>query len=317
MHRVAPVSDKSLAVDAWESLFRAQVTVLRQLNAEFPSAELSFNEYDVLFNLTRQPEHALRIRDLNRHLLLTQPSVSRLVDRLVQRALVTKESDPGDGRGTIAAHFELDGAANTARGQVHLDSDQIQGRFQELELGGRLKLEAVLASRDLKGREFALNGTKLDFDRVSYYETGAKEASPADWWARLRLNEGSMTWARPLALHSRFDVQMKDSGLLLNLVAQRKTFLHWFSGVLTVEDVTARGDLAFREGAIVVDPLRVEGGKLDLRTRLRYSREHKTADLFVRFGKLATGVALRDGKRDFKILGPEEWFEKREGWEKR
>jgi DNA-binding MarR family transcriptional regulator len=95
------VSDKSLAVDAWESLFRAQVTVLRQLNAEFPSAELSFNEYDVLFNLCRQPQHALRIRDLNRHLLLTQPSVSRLVDRLVQRELVTKESDPGDGRGTI------------------------------------------------------------------------------------------------------------------------------------------------------------------------------------------------------------------------
>jgi len=95
------VSDKSLAVDAWESLFRAQVSVLRQLNAEFPSAELSFNEYDVLFNLARQPERRLRIRDLNRHLLLTQPSVSRLVDRLVQRELVTKESDPGDGRGTI------------------------------------------------------------------------------------------------------------------------------------------------------------------------------------------------------------------------
>jgi len=101
MHRVGSVSDKALAVDAWESLFRAQVTVLRQLNIEFPTAELSFNEYDVLFNLTRQPEHALRIRDLNRHLLLTQPSVSRLVDRLVHRELVTKESDPGDGRGTI------------------------------------------------------------------------------------------------------------------------------------------------------------------------------------------------------------------------
>jgi DNA-binding MarR family transcriptional regulator len=95
------VSEKSLAVDAWESLFRAQVSVLRQLNSEFPSGDLLFNEYDVLFNLSRQPERRLRLRDLNRHLLLTQPSVSRLVDRLVQRGLVVKESDPGDGRGTI------------------------------------------------------------------------------------------------------------------------------------------------------------------------------------------------------------------------
>ena len=95
------MSDKSLAVDAWEALFRAQVSVLRQLNVEFPTEELSFNEYDVLFNLSRQPGRKLRLRDLNKHLLLTQPSVSRLVDRLVEQRLVVKESDPGDGRGTI------------------------------------------------------------------------------------------------------------------------------------------------------------------------------------------------------------------------
>lgn len=95
------MGDKNSSVTAWEALFRAQVSVLRQLNVEFPTDELSFNEYDVLFNLSRQPERQLRIRDLNRHLLLTQPSVSRLVDRLVTRALVRKETDPGDGRGTV------------------------------------------------------------------------------------------------------------------------------------------------------------------------------------------------------------------------
>ena len=95
------MSDKALAVEAWEALFRAQVSVLRQLNLEFPTEELSFNEYDVLFNLSRQPGRKLRLRELNKHLLLTQPSVSRLVDRLVDQKLVVKESDPGDGRGTV------------------------------------------------------------------------------------------------------------------------------------------------------------------------------------------------------------------------
>lgn len=95
------MSDKSAAVAAWEALFRAQVSVLRQLNVEFPTNDLSFNEYDVLFNLSRRPERQLRIRDLNTHLLLTQPSVSRLVDRLVAKQFVLKVPDPGDGRGTI------------------------------------------------------------------------------------------------------------------------------------------------------------------------------------------------------------------------
>ena len=57
----------------------------------------------MLFNLYRQPERALRIRDLNKHLLLTQPSVSRLLDRLASRGIVTKNPDPKDARGTIVS----------------------------------------------------------------------------------------------------------------------------------------------------------------------------------------------------------------------
>ena len=81
------MSNRSVSVAAWEALFRAQVAVLRQLHVEFPTGELSLNEYDVLFNLSLQPDHTTRMRDLNRHLLLTQPSISRLVDRLVSRSL--------------------------------------------------------------------------------------------------------------------------------------------------------------------------------------------------------------------------------------
>jgi DNA-binding MarR family transcriptional regulator len=95
------VNDKSAsAIAAWEALFRAQVSVLRVLGHEFPSGQISFTEYDVLFNLSKQIDRRLRIRDLNRHLLLTQPSVSRMVDRLVAKGLVRKEADPADGRAT-------------------------------------------------------------------------------------------------------------------------------------------------------------------------------------------------------------------------
>lgn len=105
------MSEKSTAVDAWEALFRAQVTVMRQLHAEFPESQLTLTEYDVLFNLSRQPGRRLRIRDLNDHMLISQPSVSRMVDRLVSRGLVAKTSDPSDARGIIVeltdAGFDL------------------------------------------------------------------------------------------------------------------------------------------------------------------------------------------------------------------
>jgi DNA-binding MarR family transcriptional regulator len=95
------VTDRAVAVGAWESLFRAQVSIMRSLTANFPSREISFNEYDVMFNLSREPNRRIRLRDLNRHVLLTQPSVSRLVDRLTSRGYLRKVTDPDDGRGAI------------------------------------------------------------------------------------------------------------------------------------------------------------------------------------------------------------------------
>lgn len=91
------------AVDAWENLYRAQVTVFRQLRAEFPTDEVTLTEYDVLFNLYRQPDRRARIRDLTPQLLLSQPSVSRLIERLELRGLVSRSGDPSDARGTLVA----------------------------------------------------------------------------------------------------------------------------------------------------------------------------------------------------------------------
>lgn len=95
------MSHRADAVAAWEALFRAQVSVMRTLASEFPSREISLNEYDVMFTLSLHPERRLRLRELNRQMLLTQPSVSRLVDRMSARGLLEKEHDPSDGRGTV------------------------------------------------------------------------------------------------------------------------------------------------------------------------------------------------------------------------
>jgi len=95
------VPDTRAIVAAWEALFRAQVSVLRDVTAEFPTGQLAMVEYDLLFNLSRLPRHRARPRDLHQYLLLSQPSVSRLIDRLAERGFVTKTPDDDDGRGVL------------------------------------------------------------------------------------------------------------------------------------------------------------------------------------------------------------------------
>ena len=55
-------------------------------------------EYDVLYTLSKCAG-PVRIGELNRHVLLSQPALSRLVDRLAERGLVERQPDPADGRG--------------------------------------------------------------------------------------------------------------------------------------------------------------------------------------------------------------------------
>jgi DNA-binding MarR family transcriptional regulator len=90
-----------LAAETWESLFRAQVAVMRRLQAAPAFKNIALNEYDVLFTLSRCPSGWLRQNELNDHVLLSQSSLSRLVERLQKRGYVERVPAPDDGRGVL------------------------------------------------------------------------------------------------------------------------------------------------------------------------------------------------------------------------
>jgi hypothetical protein len=214
-----------------------------------------------------------------------------------------------DGSGRLRLELAVD-AGHRAAGEVSFASEQARIAVQDLEIAGRLALAARFDSPDLREGRFGLEGTRLDLDPVAYREVGDEANGEArSWWARAELDDATVVWGRPLRLEARANVAMKDSGLLLALFSRRRNFLRWFEDVLLVEDVTARGRVRLDGEALAVEALRIEGGDLEVATRLRFSKATKEGDLFLRHGRFAVGIELRDGKRDFKILRPREWFE--------
>jgi DNA-binding MarR family transcriptional regulator len=87
-----------VANDAWEALLSAHARLMKQFAAEAIWQDLSMREYDVLYTLSKCRE-PVRIGELHRHVLLSQPALSRMVDRLVERGFVERCPDPADGRG--------------------------------------------------------------------------------------------------------------------------------------------------------------------------------------------------------------------------
>jgi DNA-binding MarR family transcriptional regulator len=86
------------ANDAWEALLSAHAALMKQFAAEDVWQDLSMREYDVLYTLSKCRE-PVRLSELHRHVLLSQPALSRLVHRLAGRGLIECQSDPADGRG--------------------------------------------------------------------------------------------------------------------------------------------------------------------------------------------------------------------------
>lgn len=95
------MSDRRLAIDAWESLFRAQHEIFAEISADFDADGLQQAEYDALLTVTRAPHDTVRLREITRNMLISQPSVSRLVDRMVEKGLLVKIPDPDDARSSL------------------------------------------------------------------------------------------------------------------------------------------------------------------------------------------------------------------------
>lgn len=132
---------RHLANDAWEAMLSAHAVLMKQYSAEDIWAEVSMREYDVLYTLAKCPE-PIRMSELHRHVLLSQPALSRLVDRLASRGMIERRPDPADGRGI---RLSLTGAGRAIQRQVGRKHARSVARAMSagLSRGEMAQLEAI------------------------------------------------------------------------------------------------------------------------------------------------------------------------------
>jgi DNA-binding MarR family transcriptional regulator len=107
-----------LANDAWESLLTVHATFMKSYASAPIWGEVSMKEYDVLYALTKA-DGPVRLTDLHRRVLLSQPALSRMVDRLVERGLVERREDAGDRRVVRLALTDAGRACQREVGRAH------------------------------------------------------------------------------------------------------------------------------------------------------------------------------------------------------
>jgi DNA-binding MarR family transcriptional regulator len=141
-----------LANGAWEALLSAHAVLIKEFAAEDIWGDISMREYDVLYTLSRCRE-SVRMSELNRHVLLSQPALSRLVDRLTERGLIERCSDPADGRGVRLSLTAAGRARQRQIGRRHARSvaRAMTAGLTAAELGQLAAICLKLAAHDKNG----------------------------------------------------------------------------------------------------------------------------------------------------------------------
>ena len=101
MAKVDPLNEAEEAF--WRALMRIVLSLPRRLDADLVrSVGITANEYTTLMCLSEAHGRELRMADLANAAALSASRMTRLVDDLQARGLVTKRTSSDDGRGNVA-----------------------------------------------------------------------------------------------------------------------------------------------------------------------------------------------------------------------
>src|SRR5580698_5452060 len=126
MAKVEPLSATEEAL--WRAIMRIVKVLPRHLDADLiHGAGVTASEYTTMMHLSEAPNRELRMSDLASATGLSASRMTRLVDELQSRSLVTKVASASDARGNVARLTPRGMAKLRTAWPVHLAS--VRTRF--------------------------------------------------------------------------------------------------------------------------------------------------------------------------------------------
>ena len=85
----------------------------------------------------------------------------------------------------------------------------------------------------------------------------------------------------------------------------------WIARIIDEGEAVAEGELNWRDDTLLVDRLHARNDRFALAARMHMRADDLQGDLLAEWGRLAVGVELANGEKDFHLRRAREWFEGR------
>ncbi len=216
------------------------------------------------------------------------------------------------GEGSAKGHFAVSTRDNVATGALLLAATGVRARLEEVQLSGNLALEARLVRGELDTGVYDVSGTKLKLhDIVVEAPENARRGRDDSrrWWGELMVVEGQVTPGAPFFLDAKLATRFRDSVPFVTLFSQANPLPGWARGLLAVQQVSGEASVLLGDEAVVLRSLHLEGGRSEVRLRLRRRDGEFSGSLYARYGVFSAGVLLLGPLSTVHLFDARDWYD--------
>ena len=227
--------------------------------------------------------------------------------RIYNRYLPSQHLRFDGGSGVLSGDLHLDAKGDIGRGWIGVNGRKARMRVAGMTLRGDIDINTQLRRADLANRNFAVDGSAIKLDNVSFSEPGGETRS--GWWARINLPRARMDWDKPLSVGGNASVRMKDVGFLLSLFSRQKEYPKWVFKLVDAGQAEVRGRVQWQRDTLVLDRIAANNDRFDLQARLRLRGQRRDGSLYAKWGVLSMAVQVDGPKNQFHLLRARQWYD--------
>ena len=156
-----------------------------------------------------------------------------------------------------------------------------------------------------------LHNTRLD-DIVGEDLTAKQEKKLEAWFCDVELQKAYVTFGKPMEAEGQVHLKMYDTRPIVAMLKDLGTAPKGISMMPNIKDVGGTMGVGFGKGRMEVDDLALTGEKFEVLGWLHVLDKKANGRLFIKYGILAAGVALDQGKGKLHLSKPRKWFEEQQ-----
>ena len=227
--------------------------------------------------------------------------------RIYNRYLPNQHLRFDGGSGVLSGDLHLDAQGDIGRGWIRVNGRKARMRVAGMALRGNIDINTQLRRADLANRNFAVDGSTIRLDNVSFSEPGGETRS--GWWARIDLPRARMDWDKPLSVGGNAGVRMKDVGFLLSLFSRQKEYPKWVFKLVDAGQAQVQGRVQWQRDTLVLDRIAANNDRFDLLARLRLRGQRRDGSLYAQWRVLSMAVQVDGPKHQFHLLRARQWYD--------